>query len=192
MLIEVCANVSGEVAEYYKGYDINRVANALLEIFEFDNLPPMSGKREVEYRVIINNAFYEDMYKTYGPRSKKVSLGRLFEFGMNMDVLKSEQFKTFKDENYVPPDFGRVYLNNAYAALKKAQKYYKDGELASIVEVLRFYKFTKENTVYGLIGKNTIEGVNENGDDECGADERETDGHVQLFAPLGDEGEDDA
>ena len=144
-MIEVCANVSGEVAEYYKGYDINRVANALLEIFEFDNLPPMSGKREVEYRVIINNEFYENMYKTYGPRSKKVSLGRLFEFGMNMDVLKSEQFKAFKDENYIPPDLGRVYLNNAYAALKKAQRYYRDGELANIVEVLRLYRYNRRS-----------------------------------------------
>lgn len=182
-MIEVCANVSGEVAEYYKGYDVNQVANALLEIFEFDNLPPMSGKREVEYRVIINNAFYENMYKTYGPRSKKVSLGRLFEFGMNMDVLKSEQFKAFKDENYVPPDLGRVYLNNAYATLKKAQRYCQDKKLKDIVEVLRLYIFTKEDT---------IEGVNENGNDECGTDERKADGPVQLFAPLGDEGEDDA
>lgn len=191
-MIEVCANVSGEVAEYYKGYDINRVANALLEIFEFDNLPPMSGKREVEYRVIINNEFYENMYKTYGPRSKKVSLGRLFEFGMNMDVLKSEQFKAFKDENYLPPDLGQIYLNRAYADLKKAQRYCQDERLKQIVEALRFYKFCRENTVYGLVEKDTIEGVNENGNDERGTDERETAAKVQLFAPLGDEGEDDA
>jgi hypothetical protein len=121
----VSVNMSREVFEYYKGYDLSDVANTLLEQYDFTALPPTSGKREIERTINVTDPVYIQLYKTVGPRSKKVSLGRLFEFGFNMDVLNRPNFrveptKTNKD-NLVYP-----LIDKAYRALLKAQKFVSD------------------------------------------------------------------
>ena len=141
-MIKVCANVSREVADYYRGCEINDVVNTLLETFEFDKLPQMRGEREVELRLTVNNEFYESMYKTYGPRSKKVSLGRLLEFGKDMDVLNSDAFKIYKAD-IAEPDFGLFYLNKAVRNLKKAAEFDKSDFIVSLYEGLRAYMIKK-------------------------------------------------
>ena len=146
-MIKVCANVSREVADYYKNCNINDVVNTLLETFEFDRLPQMAGEREIELRVTVDNELYEEMYHKYGSRSKKVSLGRLLEFGMNMDVLNSDGFKIFKVKK-PEIDYGLFYTKKAARALKMAMKYDDSEILSTAFEALEVYIFRHEG-VYG-------------------------------------------
>lgn len=156
-MIKVCANVSREVAEYYKGCDIDGVVNTLLETFEFDRLPQMTGEREIELRVTVDNELYEEMYRKYGSRSKKVSLGRLLEFGMNMDVLNSDGFKIFKIEK-PEIDYGLFYTKKAVRALKMATKYDNSEILSTALEALKIYVFSHEGIYGSTIDKPGQEG----------------------------------
>lgn len=156
-MIKVCANVSREVAEYYKGCDIDDIVNTLLETFEFDRLPQMTGEREAELRVTVDNELYEEMYRKYGSRSKKVSLGRLLEFGMNMDVLNSEGFKIFKVEK-PEIDYGLLYTKKAARALKMATKYDDSEILSTALEALKVYIFRHEGTYGSTINMPEQEG----------------------------------
>lgn len=141
-MIRVCANVSKEVADYYRGCNIDDVVNTLLETFEFDRLPQMRGEREVELRINVTNEFYESMYHRYGSRSKKVSLGRLLEFGKNMDVLSSDSFKIYKIEK-PEIDQGLFYLRKAIRNLKLAITYDSSDILQSVYEGLKAYAMKK-------------------------------------------------
>ena len=156
-MIKVCANVSRQVADYYKNCNIDDVVNTLLETFEFDRLPQMAGEREIELRVTVDNELYEDMYRKYGSRSKKVSLGRLLEFGMNMDVLNSDGFKIFKIEK-PETDYGLFYTKKAARALKMATNYDNSEILSTALEALKVYIFRHEGVYRSTINISEQEG----------------------------------
>lgn len=136
MIVNV--NMSLEVYDYFSGHDLSAIADTLLEMYDFTNLPPTSGVREKEVKVNVNNENYIQLYKTCGPRSKKISLGRLFEFAYNTNVLSLERFKIFavdKKDDPIP-----TLLDRAYKALLLAQKYDASDTLKNITEILYAYK----------------------------------------------------
>lgn len=137
----VAVNMSKEVNDYFKGYNLDQVVDTLLDIYDFTTLPQISGKREVERKVNVSNELYINLYNTLGPRSKKVSLGRLLEFAYNMDVLRLPRFEDMR-KSTVPNQHNPVpsLLNKAYRTLLDAQRYDNSEELKAITNLLYNYK----------------------------------------------------
>lgn len=137
MIVNV--NMSREVYDYFKGHDLSKVADALLEMYDFTNLPQRTGPREKEIKVNISNEYYISLYNTLGPRSKKISLGRLFEFAYNMDVLALPRFESMRAEDqHDNPTYSLV--DRAYRALLTAQKYDKTPELRQLTKLVYEYR----------------------------------------------------
>ena len=135
----VSVNMSLEVYNYFKGHDMSKVADALLEMYDFTNLPQKVGAREKECRLNISNEHYISLYNTLGPRSKKISLGRLFEFAYTMDVLSLPRFETMRDDAQ-NDDPTPSLIDKAYKALLLAQKYDNSEELRQITDVVYNYR----------------------------------------------------
>lgn len=138
MLVNV--NMSREVADYFREYDLSAVADTLLDMYDFTNLPQITGKREVEKRVNVSNQAYIDLYETLGPRSKKISLGRLFEFAYSMDVLALPRFEQLRLADTEKKSPVASLLNKAYRTLLDAQKYDDSNELKDITSLVYEYK----------------------------------------------------
>lgn len=136
MLVNV--NMSKDVYEYFKGHDLSRVADTLMEMYDFTNLPPVSGPREIERRVNVSNETYISLYESLGPRNKKVSLARLFEFAYNMDVLSMPRFEAMRVTKVSNPT--RTLVDRAYRALLEAQRYDNSIELKEITNLVYAYR----------------------------------------------------
>ena len=137
MIVNV--NMSREVYDYFKGHDLSKVADALLEMYDFTNLPQRVGPREKEIKVNVSNEYYISLYNTLGPRSKKLSLGRLFEFAYNMDVLALQRFESMRAEDQNDnPTYSLV--DRAYRALLAAQKHDKTPELKELTRLVYEYR----------------------------------------------------
>lgn len=133
--MRVALNMSKEVFNYFKNYDLSDVADCLLEQYDITVLPPTSGLREVERIVNVTDPTYIQLYNTVGPRSKKISLGRLFEFAYNSDVLANPHFKIKPTKNRDNP--ATSLINSAYKSLLAAQKYEpNDEELKQITQLV--------------------------------------------------------
>jgi hypothetical protein len=130
--------MSNEVYNYYKGHDLSKVVDALLEMYDFTNLPQRIGPREKECKINVSNEYYISLYETLGARSKKLSLGRLLEFGYNMDVLSLPRFETMKVEQTSDPTY--TLIDRAYRALLSAQKYDKSLELKELTKLIYNYR----------------------------------------------------
>lgn len=135
----VTVNMSREVYNYFKEYDLSQVVDTLLDMYDFTTLPPLTGKPEVQRSVDVENEAYVTLYNTVGPRSKKCSLGRLLEFGYTMDVLAMPRFEKLrvntKIYNPVP-----ALIDRAYKALLAARKYDSSDELKIITEAVYNYR----------------------------------------------------
>ena len=138
MSIVVNVNMSLEVADYFKNHDLSKVANTLLEMYDFTNLPAVQTKRAREYKITIDNEMYISLYNTLGPRNKKVSLGRLFEFAYNMDVLSMPRFEEALISTRTSPVHSLV--DRAYRALLQAQKFDASDELREITMLVYQYR----------------------------------------------------
>lgn len=137
MIVNV--NMSREVYDYFKGHDLSKLADALLEMYDFTNLPQRVGPREKEIKVNVSNEYYISLYNTLGPRSKKLSLGRLFEFAYNMDVLALPRFESMRAEDQNDnPTYSLV--DRAYRALLAAQKHDKTPELKELTRLVYEYR----------------------------------------------------
>ena len=137
MIVNV--NMSREVYDYFKGHDLSKVADALLEMYDFTNLPQRTGPREKEIKVNISNEYYISLYNTLGPRSKKISIGRLFEFAYNMNVLALPRFESMRAEDqHDNPTYSLI--DRAYRALLTAQKYDKTPELRQLTKLVYEYR----------------------------------------------------
>lgn len=130
--------MSREVFEYFKDYNLSDVADTLLEMYDFTNLPQINGPREIERKVNVSNEMYISLYNTLGPRSKKISLGRLFAFGYSMDVLRLERFNNMKVDVYDNPT--KTLIDKAYRSLLDAQKYDKSAELKEVTQIVYAYR----------------------------------------------------
>lgn len=135
----VSVNMSKDVYEYYKDYDLSKVADTLLEMFDFTVLPPVVGKREIERRINVSNEAYISLYKAVGPRSKKVSLGRLFAYGRDLDVLSMPRFDMIRKTTNVFDNPTRTCIKRAYKALLEAEQYDKSELLRNITDLV--YKY---------------------------------------------------
>jgi hypothetical protein len=131
--------MSREVYEYFKGHNLSKVADALLEMYDFTNLPQKIGPREKECRLNVSNEYYISLYNTLGPRSKKISLGRLFEFAYTMDVLSLPRFESMRDDSQ-NDDPTPTLIDRAYKALLLAQKYDKSPELKQLTDLVYEYR----------------------------------------------------
>lgn len=142
--MRVAVNMSREVYEYYKGHDLSLVADTLMEMYDFTNLPPICAPREVERVINVSNETYISLYNTLGPRSKKLSLGRLFAFGYNMNVLSLPRFQTMRiTEQKDNPTIS--LLNKAYKTLLDAQKYDESEFLKDLTSLVYNYKRSIED-----------------------------------------------
>lgn len=130
----VSVNMSREVYDYFQGYDLSDVANCLLEQYDFTAMPPTSGIRDVERRLNITDPVYIRLYHTVGPRSKKVSLARLFEYAYHADVLANPSFAVKPTINTDDPTYGLV--NSAYNYLLRAKKYSDNKSLENITNLV--------------------------------------------------------
>lgn len=136
MIVNV--NMSKEVFDYYKDYNLSDVVNTLLEQYDFTILPQTSGIRDVERKVNVTDPVYIALYNAVGPRSKKISLGRLLEFGYNMDVLALPNFRIRPTKEGHNPIISLV--DRAYRALLEAQKYTDCEILKTITNLVYEYK----------------------------------------------------
>lgn len=134
----VSVNMAREVYEYFKDYNLSDVANTLLEQYDFTILPQTSGRRDVERKVNIVDPVYIALYNAVGPRSKKISLGRLFEFAYSMDVLGLPNFRVKPSANTDNPVSSLV--DRAYKSLLEAQKYSGDQVLKELTRAVYEYR----------------------------------------------------
>lgn len=145
--MKICANVPKEVAEYYKNYDLNKVIDILLEQYDITTLPAVDkvekGKR-VQLILDITNEEYIATYNFYGPRSTKISLARLLDFGYNMLVLDNPVFDNTKTQCDKKQNLNSnivkalEYLNIEYAS-------YKNDIIEQVIDILEQYKETYHN-----------------------------------------------
>jgi hypothetical protein len=139
----VNANLSKNVYDYYKGHDLSKVADTLLEMYDFTNLPQcairIDKSQRKECKINVSNEYYISLYETLGPRSKKLSLGRLFEFGYNMDVLALPRFESMRVDNQ-NDDPTHSLIDRAYRALLLAQKYDTSEELKQLTKLIYNYR----------------------------------------------------
>ena len=136
MIIRV--NMSEEVADYYAGYNLDYIVDVLLKEVDFMNLPKYSGKREVIRDVDVQNDLYKTLYNTLGPRSNKVSLSRLLEYGYNIDVIS--QYNIPIDDGYEArseKDKCISLLHKAYINLLDASKI--DNNISSMKDIVYQY-----------------------------------------------------
>ena len=135
----VTVNMTKDVYDYYKDYDLSQVIDVLLDMYDFTTLPPTEGKSEVQRSVDVENEAYIALYNTVGPRSKKCSLGRVLAFGYNMDVLSMPRFERMrvntKVYNPVP-----ALIDRAYKALLAARKHDSSDELKIITDAVYNYR----------------------------------------------------
>lgn len=143
MLVSV--NMSKEVNDYFSGHDLSKVIDTLLDMYDFTTLPQIHGKREIERRVNVSNELYINLYNTLGPRSKKVSLGRLLSFAYDMDVLRMPRFENMKATTTEHHDPVPGLLDKAYKILLEAKKYDNSNTLQKIVEYVYAYKEVRRN-----------------------------------------------
>lgn len=136
--MRVSFNMSREVYDYFKDYDLSEIAETLLEMYDFTDLPPTSGRREIERTINVSNEFYIEQYRLFGPRSHKVSLGRLFEFAFNMNVLELPRFEIFKTNKVDDPV--PALLDKAYRSLLAATKHDTSSELKQVTKIVYSYK----------------------------------------------------
>ena len=137
MIVNV--NMSQEVYDYFKNYNFDDLTEYLLNRYDFTVLPQTSGKRDIERKVNVNNQAYIQLYNIVGPRSKKISLGRLFEFAYNLDVLSITGFE-LKTVEY-NKNMISTFIYRAYRILLDAQKYSNDLNLKEITTlVYEYYK----------------------------------------------------
>ena len=130
----VNVNMSREVYEYFKDYDLSDVANCLLEQYDFTVMPPTSGQRDVERKVNITDPVYIRLYRAVGPRSKKVSLARLFEFAYHADVLSNPNFAVKPTKHQDDPTYNLI--NSAYHYLLRAKKYNDHEQIALVTKIV--------------------------------------------------------
>jgi hypothetical protein len=136
--------MSREVVDYFNGYNLSQVADTLLEMYDFTNLPAVQSVRYAEKPVTITNETFIDLYTTLGPRNKKVSLARLFEFAYNMDVLAMPRFEEMRGTtSIVSPVY--TLLDRAYRLLLQAQKNDDSAELKVITDAVYNYKEVIKN-----------------------------------------------
>lgn len=135
----VSVNMSREVYDYYQGYDLSKIVDTLLEMFDFTMLPAVQGKREVERRINVSNPAYISLYKAVGPRSKKVSLGRLLAYGYELDVLTIPRFDELRKtvDDYDNPT--RTCVKRAYKSLLEAMQHDRSETLKNITNIV--YKY---------------------------------------------------
>jgi hypothetical protein len=135
----VTVNMSREVYNYFKDYDLSQIADTLLDMYDFTTLPPIGHKPEVQKSVNVENEAYIALYNTVGPRSKKCSLGRLFEFAYTMDVLSMPRFEKMRvtTELFSPVP---ALIDRAYKALLGARKYDDSEELKIITDAVYNYR----------------------------------------------------
>lgn len=135
----VSVNMSKDVYEYYKDYDLSKVADTLLEMFDFTALPAATGRREIERRINVSNEAYISLYNAVGPRSKKVSIGRLFAYGYELDVLSMPRFESVRKTTNVFDNPTRTCVKRAYKSLLEAMQYDKSDTLKNITNIV--YKY---------------------------------------------------
>ena len=146
--ISVSVNFSREVLDYFEHYDLSGVADQLLDMIDFTNLPECVYKRTTYRTVTITNETFITLYNSLGPRNKKVSLARVFEFGYNVDVLSLDRFQQYllQDEASSSQQKRAVTLvYRAYRALCEAQHLDNSETLREITSlVYNYYKKVKE------------------------------------------------
>ena len=144
--MQISVNMSQEVAEYFKNYDMDKVIDTLLDMYDFTNLPAVYRPRYTFKTVNVTNEAYLSLYNTLGPRNKKVSLSRLVEFAYDMDVLTLPRFEAFHTTSSVSKDKQlQLAVYDAYRSLLRGRKYCADENISAQLDIVirithNFYK----------------------------------------------------
>lgn len=141
--MKVCANVNKDVANYYKDYDLSEVIDILLSMYDITTMPAVDKSNEsgrIQLQIDIINEEYLNLYKLYGPRSTKISLARLLDFGYNMLILDNEIFNSCRKSEQKTDDTSEVeyYLEQAKKNLKNAYNISKDDNIKNIYSILEY------------------------------------------------------
>lgn len=139
----VTVNLSKEVSDYFRGYNLDKVADTLLDMYDITNLPPCTLKRYTDKKINVTNELFIQLYESLGARNKKVSLGRLFEFAYNMDVLSMSRFNELREQDTSIDDPVPKLLSRAYRALSDACRYDNSKELKDITSFVYDYMTIK-------------------------------------------------
>lgn len=135
-MIVVNVRMSKETLDYYSNYKLDDILNTLLDKYDVTTLPEMSkGHSEIQRKVSIYNEYYIKLYDLLGPKNKKVSLGRLLEFGKTVDIL-NQNFVLTKNvtSNQMRAD---ICLKKAYKLLLEAYTY--NNNLEKLVNEVKKY-----------------------------------------------------
>lgn len=142
----ISVNMSKEVAEYFKDYDLDQVVDTLLDMYDFTALPQVERPRYTYRTINVMNEAYISLYNALGPRNKKVSLSRLLEFAYDMDVLVMPRFNEFYKG---PANIEQIEkkrnkllasrLHTAYKDLLACKDYDDSPALMQIIEFVRDY-----------------------------------------------------
>lgn len=116
--------ISEEVYTYFAPYDLSKITDLLIDMYEIETLPQIATPTTKQVRLDITNPLYILLYNTFGPRSKKVSIGRLLDFAYNLDILSLKpELATFTREYSEPtPITADTHIAKAIEHLVKAMR----------------------------------------------------------------------
>ena len=98
--IRVTFALSKDVNDYYKDRlrsadDWSNIANKMLQMYDITALPPTREEKYTQRTVFISDQNFINLYNEFGPKNKKCSLSRLFQFGRDCDIFALPEFAIF-------------------------------------------------------------------------------------------------
>lgn len=126
--MKICASMSKNVNDYYTRHcksqrEWDLVINKLLEHYDVSSMPPVREDKYTQRMFNITNEDYLSLYYLFGARSKKVSLSRILQFGMDVDIFSFDEFANIKADD-IPVNIQN--LSKKKSLLKKALNLLKD------------------------------------------------------------------
>jgi hypothetical protein len=137
-----------ETLKYYDGQNLDQIVAKMLEVMPYEELPKSSITRQETFQraIVVTNRRYLELREEHGPRSSKVSLSRLLEYGKDVDWLSGAtaygiDIENLKEEQIPANESVRILLGrahqNVYDALQISPK---DKLLKELKEMMLIVK----------------------------------------------------
>lgn len=110
--IRVTFALSKDVYDYYKerlrsADDWSVIADKMLSMYDITALPPTREEKYTQRTIFVSNENFINLYNEFGPKSKKCSLSRLFQFGRDCDIFALPEFTVFA-KPVTPPEVRKI------------------------------------------------------------------------------------
>lgn len=140
--IRVAVKLSYEVIDYFKDYNLSRLADLLLEQYDVTSLPSIHLDQMVQRNLTITNPYYIQLKQALPSTSPRISLSRLFEYAYTQDILANPapyaSASRLAQKSYIEYlQKARGYIRTAYNMAPGAMQSLLQELLSTINEVIK-------------------------------------------------------